>query len=742
MVNQIYVLDTNLKVDKILSINGNNSFFDDLYTVELDTGTETFEFSTNINIDGGEYIAFFYKNNYKLFTVIETEQEHGEGNNIVTTCYCECATLQLINQVVRGFSGDFNCVKFMEYILQDTEWRVGYYSPSLEYKIQTIDVEKTSVIWGIIQEHMPKYNYEINPRVEIDGNKVVGYYIDLYDADEDPIGKVTNKRFEYSRNVAGIVKSKDLSEWCTAVVIEGVDVTNVSFNVTGYRKNGDVIIDENANDTYNKGKRPIYGIYEATEDSGASACEGALEDLKRRSTPHWTYEVTTAMTYTDFENVNIGDEVHVVDRTYNPPLMLSARVSKLELSFTNPEDCSLTLANYKEISSGIKTNVTIYKELLDYISKLESGILSQSQIQTLRDYMTDIGFENEEVNRVITELKKIAYNHFDEAERDKVFGSNVHLTLTEGRNYNCQDVVSYIKFIAPSVDSCSDDYEVTLRFTTRDDSPTGIYQDNNIWLYGDNSCDGMDVANGGLLPKCNCSYTITITKNDNPNYPRDFVGVVNKVRNGRYEYIGFEPTTKYTEEIVNVMQSYYDNREGNFKYDQTTPYTFTNPQANIDKWKTGNLYHCDCSTFVGMCCRGISYQDSIYKDTSRNPYLCSNKYAWSFEFPRTASEQLYYCLEQGWILDLDVANMNDWTKLQPGDLVFWKKRTGDDETNATVNARFMQVGHVAIVKALKDVDGQMIPHTFESTSMSLCFYNRLLTNNHPEKLLCFARPRK
>ena len=741
MVNQIYVLDMNLRVNKILSINGINSFFDDLYTIELSTGTETYEFSTTVNIDEGQYIAFYYKNQYKLFTVLEVEQEHGEGNNIVTTCYCECTTLQLINQVIRGFNGDFNCVKFMKYILQDTDWRVGYYSPSLEHKMYSVSVTKTTSIWSIIQEYMPLYNYEINPRVEIDGNKVVGYYIDIYDADKDPLGRVTNKRFEYDRNVSGIIKSKDLSDWCTAVVIEGVDVSNVSFNVEGYRKNGDVIIDDEANMTYNKGRRPIYGVYEAKEDDGASACEGALEDLKKRSTPHWTYEVTTAMSYKEYEEVNIGDEIHIVDRTYNPQLMLSARVSELCISFTDPNQCKLVLANYKELSSGIKDNATIYKELLDYINKLEVGILSQAQIQTLIEYMDAIGFENEEINRIIAELKKIAYDKFDEYERSKVFGENVNITLTEGRDYNCVDIVSYIQFNAPPVDNCTDDYEVTLTFTTRDDQPTGIHQDNAIWLIGDSTCDNMDVVNGGLLPKCNCSYEIVITKNTDPLYPRDFVGTVKKTSRGRYEYIGFEPSTKYSEQVVEVMKTYYDNRE-NFKYNQTTPYTFTNPQANIDKWYTDGKYHCDCSSYVGMACRGITYQKSIYTNTSRNPYNCSADYDWSFALPRTASEQLYYCLEQGWILDLDVANQDDWTKLQKGDLVFWKKRTGDDDTNEVVNGRFMQVGHVAVISGIKDVDGQMIPHTYESTSMEYCFYNRLLTNNHQEKLLCFARPRK
>jgi hypothetical protein len=441
------------------------------------------------------------------------------------------------------------------------------------------------------------------------------------------------------------------------------------------------------------------------------------------------------MTYKEFETINIGDEVHIIDRTYTPELLLSARVSELCISFTDPNQCSIVLANYKELSSGIKSDNAIYQELLDYISQLEVGLLNQSQIDILEAYIEDIGLENEEINRMIEELRQIAYDQFMEAERPKVYGENVDITLNSGRNYYCQDVVSYIRFLAPA--SCDDDYQVTLTFTTRDDQPTRIHQDNAIWLVGDSTCDNMDVVNGALLPKCDCSYTIVITKDDG-THGRDFFGTVTKVNNGTTEYIGFTPNTKYTEEIIPIMRSYYNNRSL-FMYKQTTPYSFTNPQANADKWVTNGKYHCDCSTFVGTCCRGIPYEDSIFIDINNSAYDCSDKYKWSFAMGRTASDMARYCFEQGWLLDIDVTNQAEWSKLQAGDLVFWAKRSGDDSTNATVNARFCQVGHIAIVSS---INSSGIPVTYECTSMENCFYNRQLINNHPDKLLFFARPRK
>ena len=108
MVNTIFILDEYYKTQKVLSVNGANTFFDDLYMLDLSTGVESYEFSTNItDIDESNYIMFYYQNQYKLFQITEVEQEHEDGQ-IITYCYGESACLELLNGAVRAFSGEFN----------------------------------------------------------------------------------------------------------------------------------------------------------------------------------------------------------------------------------------------------------------------------------------------------------------------------------------------------------------------------------------------------------------------------------------------------------------------------------------------------------------------------------------------------------------------------------------------------------------------------------------------------------
>ena len=108
----IFILDKSMRVCDILSNNGENShitpFFDDIYASYLDTGAETYQFSTlaDTNVSQhlvvGNHIAFQYENEHKLFTITEITETHDE--NFIKTVYCEMAGLKLINKIIRPMS--------------------------------------------------------------------------------------------------------------------------------------------------------------------------------------------------------------------------------------------------------------------------------------------------------------------------------------------------------------------------------------------------------------------------------------------------------------------------------------------------------------------------------------------------------------------------------------------------------------------------------------------------------------
>ena len=409
MVKNVFILDKHLKTSKVLTINGKNAFFDDLYTLDLSTGTEAYEFSTTITeIDESNYVMFYYHGKYKLFQIVEIEQEHAEGD-IVTTVYAETACLELLNNVVRSFEGEYNAISFLEHVLEGSEWAIGEYSSSLAEKVVSVKVDKTTQKWSCIQDYMGNFGYEISPRVIYDNGHVKAKLIDVYS--EGGLGDHTYKRFEYGYNVTGMVKKKDLYEWCTALIIDtDKDVTSVTYNEKGYVKeaNSDVVLATNENRKYNLGRDYIYGNFDANGcNDGTDAVAKAVEELKRRATPRFDYECTTALTYDEYDNLNLGDTVYCIDHTFSPSLTLEARIGKLELSFTDRTKCRCNLTNYKEVKSKIDMELTgtIQQIVGSYFPITSDGIangaITDGKIDTT--YYQQITADIVSASKVVTE---------------------------------------------------------------------------------------------------------------------------------------------------------------------------------------------------------------------------------------------------------------------------------------------------------------------------------------------------
>ena len=424
MVSNIFILDKNLKTKLILSINGHNTFFKDLYDLDLSTGTESYEFSTTAeDINESDYIMFHYHGDYKLFQIIDIEQEHREGK-IITSVYGESACLELLNGVTdpimneEGKALSMTAGEFIDRVLTRSDWQRKRYSSSLDNKVVDVKIEKTRQIWPVIQEYMKEFGYEITTRVKYENGYVKKKYIDVYA--EGELGNKTCKRFEYNRNVKGITKKKNLYDFCTALILEtkqdtqgimyGIKDGNTLKPKDGIIKGPDAnaVLAVDNNKIYNAGKDWIYGVYEDNDSgSGTEAVEKAAKELKARSVPKFDYECDTAVSYEEYENINIGDTVYVIDHTFNPIITLEARVGKLEISFTDRDNCKCTLSNYKEIKTRITADDSHIKELLDKTTiQYGDKDTGQDEITLKDDYLN--------TKDKVDELENMLKNHIDD----------------------------------------------------------------------------------------------------------------------------------------------------------------------------------------------------------------------------------------------------------------------------------------------------------------------------------------
>lgn len=754
MIKTLYVLDRNKNIIGFISNNGTAStpFFNDKFKQILSTGAETFEFDviaddkTNRLLIEGNYIMFEYNGSYKMFQIMTIEDDDS-SYRIIKSCYCEIVGLELLNSYVRPCTIQGDIVTFFNTILQDSNWKLGRYSPSLVNISKDIDITESKSIYALIQENISAYNnIEIEFRTEFSNNKVTGYYIDVYE--DGGRGKVTHKRFEHGTNVTGITRKGDITGFYSALIGEGKNGINFK-DIIWSKENGDhcdkpagqdFLLDDEAHKMFNLDGKYITGLYKTEDTNAYDLIQSTYNKLQEVKKVKYSYEVEVGTKLEEFEQIGIGDTVYVIDNNFNPPILLEARVSELEISFSDYRSNKCTLANFKEVKSNIKSlsKEDIMAEVLEYIKSLEIGMLDKTTIDRLSQYLYAMGIEKDEIDRIVEELNKIANEQLEEEQRNKVQGEYIDILINDStRKYIC-DVVKSLKFRLPPAIPAG--FSTTLEFATeKDTAPTKFFQEINCWCYG------VDCWNGGLVPFADTTYTIVLTPNTDTNIVQKYRGNVTKVSHGG-SYSSYENKTSYVEKVREVMQSYYYVRD-KFIYNTITPFSFKDPATatNKPKWQTNGKFHIDCSTFVHFVIRGITYEQSTYAIPTKSPYFLSNKYDYSFvldasisDRDRYASDMARACIEQGWQLNIDMTNRANWKQLRAGDIVFWAKRYGEESFE--FKERYMKVGHVAIVSTVLE-DGDVT--TYESTSgLNNSILNRRLSANYPDKILFVARPRR
>ncbi|HEO1910179.1 TPA: phage tail protein [Streptococcus agalactiae] len=111
---------------------------------------------------------------------------------------------------------------------------------------------------------------------------------------------------------------------------------------------------------------------EVETDSQDVLISTALKDLKAHAYPAVTYEVDG---YVDLE---LGDVVRIQDDGYEPPLILTARVTEQEISITNPSSNKTKFSNFVEkesqlVSDLISDMLRLYDESIPYDIQLATS---------------------------------------------------------------------------------------------------------------------------------------------------------------------------------------------------------------------------------------------------------------------------------------------------------------------------------------------------------------------------------
>lgn len=409
----LFILDKNKRIIDVVSNAGTeeNAFWDDTFTQEINVAS-IFEFSLELNqrtkesIKTGNYILFRYRSKNFLFTIVTVETDDSNGY-AEAQVYCESISLILYNSVIqKNTLNNCNATTFLTTILQDTDFLAGYIDVAVNRNAALIEIDKSTSVYELLTSKLETYKAEMDIRIEVEGNKVTDMYIDLY----SKLGSDNGARFDYNTNLESVNRKEDISDLCTAIIGIGkddLDFREAEWNIEAGKpadkpRGANFIADDIANAMFGFPGKYIYGRYE--DDSCEDAytlLEKSYEALQERKQPKVDYECKVA--YLDGD-INLGDAITIVDRIYPEPLQLTARVNKLEISFSDESKNTCQFANYNKAYSNMITKNNTLEELKNYILGLNIGKLTLAEIEIIKQYMRQLGIDKETIDKLFSDI--------------------------------------------------------------------------------------------------------------------------------------------------------------------------------------------------------------------------------------------------------------------------------------------------------------------------------------------------
>lgn len=401
---QLNIHDSTLK--RVGSINNDLPealhYFNDNWHRYLAEGTSTFDFSVNkVNptyalLTLQSYISFSYDDEDYLFNIINIQQDHSS-----MTIQCENLNLELISEEVEAYSNTKrhsivwylkNAAKITDNVVEIGNNPFSLVDEDNSNPILTFDSTETKLARIISICDSFKAEFQFKTKLKNDGT-LYNITINLYEA-----GGVGQKRKDvtlfYGKNVDGITSTGDR----TSTFFNSTTVTdsNGKFNwkaVEGKYYNSDGQLefykDAGSNIAYAPLSRDMFPsqIKSANSDqftnknlqtaatSNDSLWDYAVSQFKMYAYPQMTYEVVVAVNAVtnalgNDRKLDIGDTIIVQDKTFDKSeggLILSARVSEQEISFTNPLNNKITFTNFVKLKSDISAD--LYGRMKDLVEQ-------------------------------------------------------------------------------------------------------------------------------------------------------------------------------------------------------------------------------------------------------------------------------------------------------------------------------------------------------------------------------------
>lgn len=371
----IYIFDKNETLQAVLS-NDNPSacpYWEDVHIQRLNDGVVLHEFQVPVNHEDAKLIEINgftairdSNGNLLPFKIRNVEDERMNGT-LVRRVFAENAGMELLDDIVRPtVMVGVNAIQALSSVLAGTRWEVG----TVEWTgTKDIEVSGYETVLKVVLDIVNRFGGEVLFRVETDRGKIVKRYVDILQQRGRNEGFGV-KRFEYAHDILSIKRTESTEDLVTAVIGVGKSDSNENettfTGVTKTFKNEsgssitkpvgqDWVGDPDALQLWGINGKHRFGVYRNDEEtSPIELLNQSWDYLQQVKQPKLTYEMNVVLLrniagYEDEEEVHLGDRVTVVDRSFDPPIFVSARIIELELSQSSRDKDKVVLGNYIEL---------------------------------------------------------------------------------------------------------------------------------------------------------------------------------------------------------------------------------------------------------------------------------------------------------------------------------------------------------------------------------------------------------
>ena len=414
-MNNIYVLNKNYSKIGTLSNQGANPqapYYEDLFVQELETGADTYQFSTMSTpytqdiLEIGNHIMFTYKNRNELFTITSLEYSHNEGYKTIGV-YAEGIGFDLLEVYMKrpenekesssggSSSGGSNSGSGGSSSGGGRdEDNDGDDNTDDEYAdVDDVYVDENGII---IYDKYGQDDYADPDNVSVDENGIIIYRRNKRNRKKDSL---EFKNISYSRFLSILLKNTGWSYVCQPG-LESIkhDITvrydtNIfallQDSMQSYRGVELEFVHELVGGRVQKvikaykdggrgsfvGKRFEYGknVRGITKTQEVANSEDDTILYVDNVGINVQYDVDFALKSAEVPEIEIGDTHYVIDNDFCPPMQIKARIGKIEISFSDPTVNKIYLANNKRISGSAIEDEFGADDVADMLDDYEYG---------------------------------------------------------------------------------------------------------------------------------------------------------------------------------------------------------------------------------------------------------------------------------------------------------------------------------------------------------------------------------